>query len=139
MWTTVCSSVGKRAAAIRTRRGDSLPASDSPIRRARGGRSKRSPARSPTWNGSCDSARRALRRNSTDLDLPEDHPEPRRADGHDDHLPSLELNRSHSMILKKLALAAVVTAVGLIAVTAAFAASPLTNPGFETGDFTGWS
>jgi hypothetical protein len=38
-----------------------------------------------------------------------------------------------------LVLAVAVAALALTAATAAFAASPLTNPGFETGDLSGWN
>ena len=43
------------------------------------------------------------------------------------------------MTRKILAISAAVAATALVAVSAAFAASPLANPGFETGDLSGWN
>ena len=57
--TTACSSAGRRAAVIRTRRGDSSLVSGSPTRVASAGRSRRSSARSPTWSRRCASGRPA--------------------------------------------------------------------------------
>jgi hypothetical protein len=43
------------------------------------------------------------------------------------------------MIRRTIAILAAVVAISLVAVSAAFAASPLENPGFETGDLSSWN